>query len=69
MTRSTQLGWSEGSLVSAENIVLDYFGASPPWWQTNVTSKVVQFGPEYDDFENIQQIRLLLPLAPLSFHK
>lgn len=55
---STQLGWSEGSLVSAENLLLDYFGAQPTWWQRDITSTNVRFGPTYGDFESIQQIRL-----------
>jgi hypothetical protein len=52
---STQLGWSEGSLVSAENLLLDYFGAEPAPWQRDVTAANLRFGPGYKDFEDVLQ--------------
>lgn len=52
---STQLGWSEGSLVSAENLLLDYFGAHPASWQRNVTAADVRFGAGYEDFQDVLQ--------------
>ena len=52
----TQLGWAEGSLVMAENILLDYFGASPSSWMREYTRSAVRFGPTYADFEDVAQI-------------
>jgi hypothetical protein len=49
---STQLGWSEGSLVSAENLLLDYFGVQPAGWQRDVTAANIRFGSGYMDFED-----------------
>jgi len=68
---STQLGWAEGSLVSAENLLLDYFGVEPAGWQRDVTARNVRFGPGYNDFENVQQgggelIRLRTPPAAMA---
>lgn len=49
---STQLGWSEGSLVMAENIIRSYLGGGLPswlpeqeWQRANLTS------PGFDDTE------------------
>jgi hypothetical protein len=55
---STQLGWSEGSLVSAENLLLDYFGAHPASWQRNVTAADVRFGAGYEDFQDVLQMSM-----------
>lgn len=54
----TQLGWAEGSLVMAENLLLDYFGASPPAWMREFTRGSLRFGPTYSDFEDAPQICL-----------
>jgi hypothetical protein len=51
----TQLGWAEGGLVMAENILTSYFGATTPAWMRNSTVTAVTFGPNFSDYETAAQ--------------
>lgn len=55
-SRRTQFGWAEGSLVMAENIVREYFGATTPSWMTEETARVSRFGPTFNDYETAAQV-------------
>jgi hypothetical protein len=52
---STTQGWSEASLVLAENIIQGYFGGAQAPWMRNTTLTKVIFGPNWDDYESAQQ--------------
>ncbi|KAK9823395.1 hypothetical protein WJX72_002466 [[Myrmecia] bisecta] len=52
---ATTQGWSEASLVLAENIIQGYFGGGQPSWMRNTTLPAVIFGPNWNDYESAQQ--------------